>query len=539
MRTARRVVGWVLLFAVAWVGLAAPLAGAHADLISVDPSLDSIVDTLPETVTFTFTEDITAGPGAVRAINPDGVEVGPITSTTNGGVLTADFSGLSKSKRTESGTWTLSWSAVSADGHPINAAGALHVKVATSAGASLDAFGGDTSAWLVLKLISRLAAFCGLLVLAGGLLWTPLVGRSERAAVTAAALGSLGVVVAAVGMSGGSGAIEGLRLVQQTSAGLMALATVCAVVVAYVVDAVLGSGRRRAAAVWILPLVTLALSGHPVAVVPVWVSILLGVVHVVAACGWIGGLLWLMNPRRTRPLGWTMATQRAVNVELAKFSRVAMVTVAVLAASGVAMGIQRIPLDALLDTAYGNLFLSKVLLLGLALGCAALARFRFGPQLNDGHADAVNTETRDRFELVVKLEAMVVVAALGVGVVMSQTAPPSERVEKTVQQFRAERPFGDYSVTITVDPATVGQNRVTVAVIDPATGSAPTDVTELTIGFQPVGGQVAEISPPLSGPVGSATGSVGLGIAGRWNVVVDARRGVAEFLRARAELTLG
>lgn len=202
------------------------------------------------------------------------------------------------------------------------------------------------------------------------------------------------------------------------------------------------------------------------------------------------------------------------------------------------MGVQRVSFGSLFSTTYGTLLVSKIFLLAVALGCAALARFRFGPQLGDQTDDGANAEVRERFELVVKLEAMVVVAALGVGVVMSQTAPPSERVEKTVQQFRAERPFGDYTVTLTVDPATVGRNKITVSVIDPKTGSAPTDVTELTVGFQPLSGQIAEISPPLAGPVGSATATVGLGLAGRWNVVIDARRGAAEFLRARTELTL-
>ena len=64
------------------LGVASP-ASAHASLVSTDPSADQVVDAVPDQVTMTFTEAVTALPGSVEVYGPDGERVDSGTPSTS------------------------------------------------------------------------------------------------------------------------------------------------------------------------------------------------------------------------------------------------------------------------------------------------------------------------------------------------------------------------------------------------------------------------------------------------------------------------
>ena len=114
------------------------------------------------------------------------------------------------------------------------------------------------------------------------------------------------------------------------------------------------------------------------------------VVHVTAMSLWLGGLATLAvavpaaarrleQPERGRLLGGT----------LSRFSGVALVAVAALAASGIVQAVVELgSVPALVETGYGRAVLAKVLLLGVLIGFGAANRRRLIPALTRAAAAA-------------------------------------------------------------------------------------------------------------------------------------------------------
>ncbi|PRY49662.1 hypothetical protein LY71_105106 [Geodermatophilus tzadiensis] len=93
--------------------LAAPAtASAHTGLRSTEPAADSTVTTTPQAVTLTFTASVLGGD--VTVTGPDGTPVGAGAVSHEGAVLTAPVA------LTGAGRHTVTWSAVAADGHPLD-----------------------------------------------------------------------------------------------------------------------------------------------------------------------------------------------------------------------------------------------------------------------------------------------------------------------------------------------------------------------------------------------------------------------------------
>ncbi|SFP47110.1 hypothetical protein SAMN05660464_3215 [Geodermatophilus dictyosporus] len=93
--------------------LAAPAtASAHTGLRATEPAADSTVTTTPQAVTLTFTASVLGGD--VTVTGPDGTPVGAGAVAHDGAVLTAPV------VLTAAGRHTVTWSAVAADGHPLD-----------------------------------------------------------------------------------------------------------------------------------------------------------------------------------------------------------------------------------------------------------------------------------------------------------------------------------------------------------------------------------------------------------------------------------
>ncbi|MEX0169466.1 CopD family protein [Streptomyces sp. LMG1-1-1.1] len=238
----------------------------------------------------------------------------------------------------------------------------------------------------------RLLVLAGLAVQIGELAGRRIAGagplprsRSAPAALVAAAA-SAGLLLLFTAVSGLSPAVvyglrEGRLLL--VTANAFALAAFCA------------ASRRPGLAV--LPLAVAvgaeALRAHPEAHQQA-LGTCLTVVHLTAASLWAGTLLYVLRTMRLRGGG------REV---LARYARMAAWTYAALVVTGTASTLRRLPLDAVLSTAYGRLLLVKLVFFG---GASLLALAARGRMLSGG-----NAQTPARVEASV-LAAILVVSAL-------------------------------------------------------------------------------------------------------------------------------
>ena len=87
-------------------------ADAHASLVSTDPADGSQLETAPEAVELTFSEDLDTGFVAVTA--PDGTKVGTSEPRLSGARMSADLA-----ESHQSGMYTVAYRVVSVDGHPV------------------------------------------------------------------------------------------------------------------------------------------------------------------------------------------------------------------------------------------------------------------------------------------------------------------------------------------------------------------------------------------------------------------------------------
>ncbi len=118
-----------LLLALAALGLAALPALAHADLVSSEPAAGATVPAGLNELRLTFSEPVGPGSGVVLFAE-EFQPVAGVTSTTDGEVLNAVWA-LALGE----GTYTVQWTAVSLDGHPVQ--GSYQFGVSAPIGAGL------------------------------------------------------------------------------------------------------------------------------------------------------------------------------------------------------------------------------------------------------------------------------------------------------------------------------------------------------------------------------------------------------------------
>ncbi|MFI0984672.1 CopD family protein [Streptomyces exfoliatus] len=220
----------------------------------------------------------------------------------------------------------------------------------------------------------RFLVLTGLAVHVGELAGRRLAGEGPRpralsvpAALlaTAASAGLLLLLTAVSGLSPpvAYGLREGRLLL--VTANAFALAALCA------------ASRRPALAVAPLAVAVVAeaMRAHPETSTPA-LGIGLTVVHLTGASLWFGTLLYVLR---------TMRLRRGGRDVLVRYARMAACVYAALAVTGTVSTLRRLPLDAVLTTAYGRILLVKLLLFGMVSLLALAARSRM---LSGGDAEA-------------------------------------------------------------------------------------------------------------------------------------------------------
>lgn len=407
----------VLAALLATLFTAAAPASAHAALTASDPKDGAVVATAPAQVTLSFSEQVAMGDDSIRVMDPAGkrVDTGELRDMCSGSTIrygTALHSGL------PDGTYTVAWQAVSADSHPVSGAFTFSIGAPSATSVTLpdrQAGGGPVG---IAYGIARYAAYAGFTVLVGGAAFILLCwrrGAAERSlqklvlrgwvTLTAATLAMLVLRTPYTGSGKFADAfdLDGLGAVLDTKTGASFVSRLLLLGAAALFIAVLFGAYARRQKLSAAPAedagadaedldeqkkdtsdlafglaiggtvvaagiaATWALAEHASTGIQPGIAMPVDILHLLAVAAWLGGLVALL-----------VALHKVPDLEreaVRRFSRVAFISVLVLAATGVYQAWRQLgSWSALTGTSYGQLLIIKVALVAVLIGVACLSR---------------------------------------------------------------------------------------------------------------------------------------------------------------------
>ncbi|MFG3662203.1 copper resistance CopC/CopD family protein [Streptomyces sp. NPDC047706] len=380
LRRLRRPLLLVAALALVLLGCTSP-ASAHSALGDTAPRDGAVLDSAPRHITLTFTEAVGLMDGSVRVIDPENRSVDTGEAAHPGD--RADTVRVGLPADLADGTYTVAWRVVSADSHPVSGAFLFSVGEPSATTAAVTAPAEDP-ATAALHNIARYAAYGALALLIGVAVFLSAVLGGPAAALRrllpAAWLTLVISTVALLLLRGpyerGNGledaldpAVLGATLT--TRPGLALLARLALLAAAFVL--VRRSAARTAhpvagMALCVALALTWAAAEHASAGIQVPVAMTSSVLHLLAMAVWLGGLTALLVVLHRTPHDLTSAA-------VARFSRLALASVAVLTVTGVYQSWRGLGTwEALTGTTYGRFLLAKVAAVAMLLAAAGFSR---------------------------------------------------------------------------------------------------------------------------------------------------------------------
>ncbi|WP_420713069.1 copper resistance protein CopC [Streptomyces sp. MMG1121] len=513
------------------LGTAAP-ASAHAALRATDPADGTVLRTAPRQVTLTFSESVGLLTDSFRVYDPTNhrLRTGPAGHAPG----RSDTARLSLPAKLATGTYTVTWRVVSADSHPVSGALTFSVGERTATTASPAPDDAENPATAGLYNIARYLAYLSVALLLGTAAFVAYCRPPKAAPLRTPVLTAAWTLVASTvalfvlrapyeegtsparALSAGS-----LARTATTRPGELLLARLALLLLAAVVVTVLRARRRRlprratlavAAAVSVPLALTWAAAEHASAGIQVPLAITSATLHLLAMGTWLGGLAALL-----RTLSRTPALPLSVP---ARFSRLALASVTVLAVTGVYQSWRGLgSWQALTDTAYGRTLLAKlaaVAALLLAAACSRawttrLTRVRArtgtpaptrvpepatGPPLPEEPPPAPPPLPLHLLRRSVLAEAAVAAVVLALTTLLTSTVPGRTATEAarsgdpvagiatasvTTIPFDVGTPGGHGKVQITLDPGRVGTSSVQAVVYGPDGGLSTVPELHITL----------------------------------------------------------
>lgn len=508
---------------------------AHAVLEGSDPRPDSVLATLPPSVTLTYDESVTLMPTSLQVFSPSGVRVDDGDVAHPGGK--GDQVSVHLGHAAAQGTYLVSWRVISADSHPVSGAYTFSVG-RTSAAPKAPSDSTDPTVGVLLG-GARWLGYAGSALLVGGLLvlawcwregWQ--IGRSRRLAGTGAVLLGVGTVAdillkgsydAALGV-GSIGQGRLLREVLGTTYGHAAIARLLLTVVLGVLIRLSRPPRDLVLRLWLVTPsaiavgVTFALSGHAAAGSGRVTATVSDTLHVLAASIWLGGLVLVLAV--VLPLAESGRARRMV----ARFSEVAVLAVVALVVSGLYQALRQVgSWGALTGTTYGRELLIKVGVVCLVVAVAAGSRAWVGRSLRTREqapeqAPGPHSDVRPlRRSVLVEVLGLVVVLGLTSALVATQPAKtayhPTTSASLTIE--------GD---TVQVSAVPSGDRQVELHVYLFGKDDQPTDPKQIQASVSLPSAAIDALPVALqnAGP-GHRIGTIGVPIAGTWRLAITLR----------------
>jgi copper transport protein len=529
----RLVVGAAL--AVVLVVVTAGPAAAHATLEATSPADGAHLDTAPNAVSLTFSEDVSAPLGAVRIFDAQRHRV------DNGDVVARDNTVTVGMNQVGDDGYIVTWRVISADSHPVN--GAFTFTVGNGSAASSEAVSslldsGSDKKWDLAGNIARGIGYAGTFLAAGGAIFLAVVldDRSDRRRLAkvvlwAAIVGALGVLVQlpisaalATGLGLGSITHEGVLgdvladgVGTQTIVVLLGLAVATTAVLwktrttATRVAAVVGGGAAA---------IGFAFAGHTTITAPRWLVYSSDVVHVLAAAVWFGGLVFLFLFLR----GQRAEAGDAVHAGgvVARFSRLAAFAIVAVGIAGGILAYEEIrALSALTSTTYGKLVLVKLGVVAVIAAVATYNRYRLVPALR--RAEARGRNAWSHLVSTVRVEMIGMVVVLGLTAVLVNQVPASTAAGiGTI--YSQTKPIGQNTVNLVVDPNRAGHNSIHMYFLDP-TGRVAEVADGVTLEISFPANDIGPLSrtPFVAGPGHYQLDTDDLSTTGQWTIAVRAQ----------------
>ncbi|WP_369252415.1 copper resistance CopC/CopD family protein [Streptomyces sp. R41] len=360
-------------------------ASAHAALTGTDPQDGSVLKSAPRQVTLTFSESVGLLDDSFRVLTPENRRVhtgkpghaGDRSSTARvtlpGGLGT--------------GTFTVVWRVVSADSHPVSGAFTFSIGKPSATTAALPTAPATDAASATLYDIARYVAYGGLALLIGAGVFVLACGypgsvrRLLQTGWWTLLLSTLALLLLRGPYERGTGVASAfdpaaLRETLTSKPGMVLVARLVLLgAAAFLPERVRVRERGQARGVLALGgalalalAVTWAAAEHASAGIQVPVAMVSAVLHLLAMAVWLGGLTALLTAlhRPGEPLSTAVVT---------RFSRLALASVAVLAATGVYQSWRGLgSWDALTSTSYGRILVAKLCGVLLLLAGAAYSR---------------------------------------------------------------------------------------------------------------------------------------------------------------------
>ena len=442
---------------------------AHGVLRKSEPANGALLRAVPRVIRLTFSEPPQLAFTEVELIGPDSQRVAlselRVAAPDSTAIVVADVAGPLRA-----GRYRIAWQITSADGHPVRGTVTFRIAVDASGLAvspmdsaasaalppvaldttapveptpqSAGGFGVDSWPYAVIRLLT----FTAVLVIIGAVVFSVIVvpathhrvpdlgagfvveARHRAARAALLATGGLALLVVAR-LIAQSYAVRGrfpdasfLAAVTRTPWGWGLALTAASVLALTVALTRARSARWGMAAVAVIGLaLAMALSGHAVASGRWTVaSMIADVVHVLAAGGWLGALLFVLvagvpATARLEPLGRGLAVRGMVDA----FSPMALTMAGALAITGIVAAVLRLGAwSALTGSEYGRVFLWKIAAVVSVLLAGAYNWKRLRPAMD---ADRVGTLRRTAAaELALGFVVLIVTAWL------VATPPPTE-----------------------------------------------------------------------------------------------------------------
>ncbi|MFE3853036.1 copper resistance CopC/CopD family protein [Streptomyces griseorubiginosus] len=556
------------------LGGAAP-ASAHAVLTSSDPRAGTVLKTAPKEVTVSFDESVALAEDSVRVLDPDGRPVTAGDPTHADGA--ADTARVPVTGDLQEGTYTVSWRVLSADSHAVSGAFTFSIGAPSQTRAEATAEPAVDPSVNVLYGVGRYVAYAGLALLIGGAVFVTVCRPGAAAArVTRGPLltGWWALTLSTIALlllrgpyaSGdGPGGAFAPGLLRDAVSSRSGIALVARLVLLMAAGFLLRwgrfgwkAGRRRTVLGGALVLglvVTWAVSEHASAGIQVPVAMVSSVLHLLAMAVWLGGLTALLLALYRAP-----ADEPLPPAAVARFSRLALASVAVLAATGVYQSWRGLGSWEAFATSYGRLLVLKIGAVVLMLVAASYSRswterMRTVPReepvlVTVGGGDqgpppgpvpgGFGTDTHRRgLRRSVLAEVVIGVLVLAVTTVLTGSQPGRAAIESaaaetvsrvpgqpdvslTLIPFDTGTPGGRGKVQVTLEPGRVGRN-VVEAVIFAADGSLVA-IPELRLTFTHSARNVGPLDAGLADQRGYwGSDTLDLPLAGTWTIRATVR----------------
>ncbi|MET7695578.1 copper resistance protein CopC [Streptomyces sp. NPDC005483] len=555
-------------------------ASAHAALRSTDPGDGTVLKSAPRDITLTFTESVGLLDDSFRVLDPDGkrLKAGDAGHGPGG----SDTARVTLPAKLAQGTYTVAWRVVSADSHPVSGAFTFSVGKPSPAIVIPDTGPTEDPATESLFNMGRYLAYLAAALLIGTAVFLTACRPPEPSTLRrllwagwGTLLGStVFLLVLRAPYESGAGPASAFSLkafarTLSTRPGEALLVRLALLLIGYFfVVRLLRLGESGLSRAWqaaggalaVGLALTWAAAEHASAGIQVPVAMTSAVLHVLAMAVWLGGLAALLTTLHRAPSLLPPAV-------VARFSRLAFVSVTVLVATGVYQSWRGLgSWHAVTGTTYGHLLVLKLLAVTLLLAAARLSRRWTGRLVTvtaEAHAQA-ETVVREKvpervggpptatepapvtpgpaapayrhgLRRSVLAEVSVGVVVLVLSTVLSGTLPGRAQAEAAEAgpatgglpaASLTEVPFAvagaSGKVQVTLDPGRTGDNSVQ-AIVYAADGGLAT-VPELRLSFTLPSQQIGPIDARLQNKGGYwGTNDLTLPLAGDWRMKATIR----------------